>query len=60
MLWILLILELDSSCAVDLINKAWDTRHRYSTLIGRIHNLVNRFWQVKIVQIFKEANRSSC
>ena len=54
-----IILEMDYGCAVMLIRKTWDKSHPFSTLIGRIHHLVNRSWEVHIAQIYREANKAA-
>ena len=53
--WVLgfrkIIIELDSSCAIALIEK--------TSLIRRIQQLLDRAWEVKIQHVYREANRAA-
>ena len=50
---------MDPSSAVTLIQKLWDKNHRFLTLIGRLHLLIHRAWEVWMVQICRETNRAA-
>ena len=53
------ILELDSSSAINLTQKHLDVRHPYATLIGKIHQLISQYWVVQVHHVFHEANRAT-
>ena len=52
-----IIIELDSKVVVSLMCKLLDRNHPYSNLIGRIHKLLSRAWEVQIIHTYREGNR---
>lgn len=52
-----LILELDSSSAICLIQNTTNGHHPFAILIRKIHQLINQNWEVQIHHVFREANR---
>ena len=52
-------MELDSSCAITLIQNPLDQKHPYAALILRIHQLIQRDWDVRVMHSFREANRAA-
>ena len=52
-----MIVEINSTATVTLINNPIDYKHPYSIVIARVHDLLHRDWQVIISYIFHESNR---
>ena len=53
------ILEIDSSVAVALINKDIDLKHPYGSVIARIKEMLMKSWQVSIKLIYHESKRAA-
>ena len=54
-----IMLEVDSSGATDLINKEFNSKHPYVSVINSVQQLLRRNWMVRIQHVFCEANRAT-
>ena len=52
-----IVLETDSSCALNLIKLGVLVTHSYSSLIVAVRNLLSEDLNVDFIHIFREANR---
>ena len=54
-----MVLEVDSSSAIDLIKKESNSRHPYASVIKYVQQLIHRNWVVKVQHVFREGNRAA-
>ena len=53
------LLEMDSTSAISLITDKVNPLHPFALVIKRVHDLIQRSWNVRIKHIFREANRAA-
>ena len=53
------IMEVDSSYTLQLIQKPLDRRHPYASVIARVHDLLHQNWSIVLQLIYHEANRAA-
>ena len=51
------VLEIDSIATISLISVGSENKHPYAMVITRVHDLLCRDWQVRILHVYREANR---
>ena len=54
-----IILEMDSSSAISLLHSCNRSNHPYSSLIDKVKQIIDRNWTVRIVHVYREANRAA-
>ncbi|CAI0429676.1 unnamed protein product, partial [Linum tenue] len=49
--------QIDSHCAVQLLQSTDSSDHHYMATISRFHELLKRDWEVSVNHVYREGNR---